>query len=227
MIRYLTFDLDGTLWDSNPALLRAERAVHAWVARRWPRAAALPMQALVQRRRDLAARRPDIVHDVTRLRHTSLAELARDHGYDPAAADEAMDLFLHERSRVELYDDTLAALADLASRYRLVAVTNGNADVARIGVAEYFDFVVTPAAVGAAKPDPKVFEYVLRRSGAPSSAMVHVGDEPVNDMQCARDAGVAGVWVNRTGVAWPDMPAPHAQIASLAELPGVLARLTG
>lgn len=222
----VTLDLDGTVWDSGPALARAEHAVYRWLAAHYPRIAErYALQELIEHRRALAARRPDLRHDFTRLRRAALAALAEEAGYDASLAEAAMTLFVAERSRVALYEDAVPALARLSRRYRLVALTNGNADVRRTGLAHLFDLVLSPAVTGVAKPDPAVFRHVFERFEVAGEAVVHVGDEPETDVECARRAGITAVWVNRAAAPWPQCAPPAAEIRSLAELEGALHRL--
>ncbi len=225
-IALVTLDLDGTLWDSVPALDRAERAVYEWLAAELPAITARrDPAAIVAHRRALMEARADLRHDFTRLRRVALSQLAVEAGYAPDAAEPAIEVFVAERSRVDIYPDTLPALERLAARYRIVALTNGNADVERAGVGRYVEFTVSPAVSGRAKPDPAVFDPIVKRTGVPLAHMAHVGDEPLRDHAAAHAAGVRSVWINRAGAHWPDLAPPHAEIATLAELEAVLAAL--
>lgn len=224
-IRLITLDLDDTVWDSRQALVAAEHAVYAVLAEQCPRiTAALEPEDMVAHRRDIMERRPELAHDFTRLRIAALEALALEHGYGPAVVEAAMAAFFQHRNTVVVYPDSEAVLAMLSQRFELVAVTNGNADVAAIGLGHYFSYAVSPAESGAAKPDPGMFRYVLERSGVAPGQVLHVGDEPHTDILGAWRAGIAGVWVNRYGRQWPTLDArPHAEITSLEALPGVLA----
>lgn len=227
MIELISFDLDDTLWDARPVLARAEAVQYEWIARHLPRvAAAHPVEELLAMRRRLAHERPELAHDFTRLRHAALELLCTGYGYDPALAATGIEVFLDARSRVELFAEVDAALRSLARDYRLVSLTNGNTDLARAGVAHYFEFALSPAETGTSKPDPRMFEAVLERAGIPASAMLHVGDEPWYDIEGAHRANVRSVWVNRQARAWPEgQRAAHAEISGLHELEDVLRRI--
>jgi putative hydrolase of the HAD superfamily len=71
--------------------------------------------------------------------------------------------------------------------------------------------------VGAAKPEPAVFEAALRGAGWPADRALHVGDSLAKDVAGAARAGIAAVLLDRHG-AHPDEP---RRIESLAELPGL------
>lgn len=227
MIELLSFDLDDTLWDAGPVLARAEAVQYAWLETHLPRITAdHPVEALQAGRRLLAREQPALAHDFTRLRQVALGELCAHYGYDPALAIAGVEVFLEARSTVTLYDEVDAVLRALARRYRLVSLTNGNTDLARAGIAHYFEFALSPADTGTSKPDPRMFEAVLARAGLGPAAMVHIGDEPWYDIEGAHRAQVRAVWVNRVARRWPDgQRRAHAEIASLTELDAVLQRM--
>jgi len=227
LIKAILFDLDDTLWDAAPALMRAEAAQYAWIETHAPRVAArYPNEELRNLRRDLAERRPDIAHDFTRLRIEALAERLVECGYPAALAEDCIAHFVTVRSQVTLYDDVLPALDRLANDYALVALTNGNADLRVSGLEGHFRACVSPAEVGARKPDPAMFHAALAHVGAAPAEAVHVGDQPLYDVEGARRVGLRTVWVNRTCSAWPAEYAPaHAEIATLGELEHALGAL--
>jgi len=224
MIEVVMLDLDDTLWDARPALLRAEEAQYAWIARHAPRVTARygndELRAL---RLELARRRTDLAHDFTALRIAALAERLGEFDYDPALAARGVAEFVRVRSTVTLYPEAAATLAELAARYRLVALTNGNTDLEVAGISHYFTVCVTPAEAGVQKPDPRMFEYALGAVGAPAARAVHVGDQPLYDIEGARRAGLRAIWLNRAQAAWPaDYARPAAEIARLDALPAAL-----
>lgn len=227
MFDLIIFELDDTLWEALPALLAAETVQYEWIERHAPRvAAAHDNEDLRRLRMDLARRRPDVAHDFTRLRELALAERLAAHGYDPALAVPGVAEFVRARSAVTLYEDAREVLADLARDHVLAAATNGNTDLEVAGVSTYFDFCISPAEAGVQKPDPRMFEAVLARAGVAPHRAVHVGDQPLQDIEGARRAAVPAVWLNRTGRAWPaEYPQPKMEIASLRELRAALAAL--
>jgi putative hydrolase of the HAD superfamily len=122
-----------------------------------------------------------------------------------------------------LYDDVAPALADLqAAGLRLAVVSNWDVSLVpvleRLGVAGDFEAVLHSAGVGASKPDPKLFEAALEQLALPADAVLHVGDDPVNDLEGAARAGVRAVLIDRRG-RHPNADA----ISSLSELAPLLA----
>jgi HAD superfamily hydrolase (TIGR01509 family) len=81
-----------------------------------------------------------------------------------------------------------------AAGLRLVVVSNSDgtveAKLARAGIARHFDAIVDSHLVGAEKPDVRIFEHALARSGAARERTLHVGDLYHVDVAGARAAGL-------------------------------------
>lgn len=230
MIRLITIDLDDTLWACEPVILRAEQAVFDWLAAHFPRITnRYTVTQMRERRMAMRGEDPRLHYDFSALRRASIAWHAREAGYrEEDVVEAALEVFLQARNQVQLYEDVRPALSALRRRYILGALTNGNADVERIGLSDLFHFSLCPAAVGAAKPDRAMFVAACEYTDVPMSAAVHVGDSPEQDMDGARAAGMRCVWMNRAGLAWThSSAAPDAEIGALHELGPVLARWHG
>ena len=224
MIKAITFDLDDTLWDVWPVVERAERLLHDWLGSRYPR---IPERFTPLELRDLsaeiAAARPEIAHDRTRLRKDALQLAAARAGYREFDVEAAFAVFYVARNAVELFEEVRPALERLARRYTLASLSNGNADVRLIGLDDMFSFSLNAIEAGAAKPEPPMFELACRRLGARPEQIVHVGDDPEHDVRGAANAGFRTVWLNRSGRNWPGGRRADAEIGDLAELEAVLA----
>src|SRR4029079_11100179 len=68
----------------------------------------------------------------------------------------------------------------------------------RVGLARGFEAVVTAAAVGAAKPDPRPFAVALECLGVEASQCLHVGDDASTDVAGAEAAGMSALLVDRS-----------------------------
>ena len=218
-ISCITFDLDDTLWESGSVLANAEAKLYDWLVRTCPEIAnAHSHDALVAHRRAHYASIPEIRHDLTRARLLWLESLLREWGYAAELAQVGFRVFREHRNAVTLFDGVTHVLGKLGERYAIGAITNGNADVHRIGIGHHFDFVVTPAEAGAAKPDSTIFEFALSAAGAPPADMVHVGDDPVRDVAGAAAIGLRTVWMNPAGSPWLGEGRPDAEIRRLDSL---------
>ena len=222
--RAISFDLDDTLWTCEDVIARAEAAVYDWLEMHYPRITAeFDLDAMRRIRLETAQARPALQADLTALRHETLAWHARRAGYDPALAETAVEVFLAERHRVELFDDVRPAIESLRGRFRLVALTNGNADVHRVGIGDWFDVALSAADVGTPKPDPAMFRRACESLSIRPGDLLHVGDDPLRDIHAAHRFGARTFWINRFAGEWPgDLRRAHHESSTLAELPRLL-----
>jgi putative hydrolase of the HAD superfamily len=142
---------------------------------------------------------------------------------EPASVREAM----LDAIRFSAYPDAAPALSALRERdMRLVVASNWDCSLpevlAQAGLAGLVDGVVSSAVVGAAKPEPALFEAALELAGSAPDRALHVGDSPSKDLAGAARAGIRAVFVDRAGAGAEAAPAAVATIASLAELPGLI-----
>ena len=223
-IKAITLDLDDTLWPIWPTIRRAEQALASWLAHRAPGAAALiadPQERLAVRDH-VEKTRPELTHDLSALRRESIRTALHRSQEDTTLAEPAFEVFFAERMRVELFDDVLPALVALAARFPIVAVSNGNADVGRVGIGHFFVDSVSASEYGVAKPDPRIFHEAAGKAGVASADVLHVGDDAALDVLGALGAGMQTVWVNRAQYVWSHAEKPHHTIQSLAELVRIL-----
>lgn len=208
-LRLITIDLDDTVWPCAPVIREAEAAHYAWLAAQAPRlTAAHDAESLRSHRRELMRQRPEIAHDVTALRRTALQQLLIAHQYPAELADGALEVFRRARNRVEPYADVMPALQRLRRHYKLVSITNGNAEVHETALRDRFDHCLTAAEAGAAKPAPALFEQAMAWADAAPSESLHIGDDPYLDVEAARALGIEAVWINRDARPWPAELAP-------------------
>jgi len=221
-IRAITIDLDDTLWPIWPTIARAEAVLLQWLTEHAPATAAVfsSPESLRAIRNQMVALRPDLAHDLSALRRESIRLALTQAGDDAALAEPAFDLFFAERQRVELFGDAHDTLAFLSARYPVVAVSNGNADVHRVGIGHYFKGSLSASVLGIAKPDARIFHAAASALQVQPHEVLHVGDDATLDARGAMDAGMQAVWLNTAAHAWPHegLPPPHATVASLAQL---------
>jgi putative hydrolase of the HAD superfamily len=225
-IRAITLDLDDTLWEIGPVIMRAESELWRWLCDKYPK---IPQrvspQSLIELRVAIASEFPDRAHDFRFLRRQTLARVAVDSGYTDELVDAAFEVFDMARNTIDFYPDVLPALESLAGRYRLIAVTNGNANLGKIGIRHLFYDVVTAVDAGAAKPAEPIFLEAVRRAGVRKDAILHVGDHPENDVHGARSAGLRSAWMNRNNAEWPaHLPRPETVLSSMADLHDLLSK---
>jgi HAD superfamily hydrolase (TIGR01549 family) len=219
-LRTLSLDLDNTLWDVDPVIEAAERRLKDWLAAECPRAVAhYQPERVLGLRREIAALHPERDHDLTFLRKAVLEQVLVGAGYPGDLAEAAFAVFFAARNEVTLFADVLPALERLSQHFELVALTDGNADLAAIGLDAFFSHYINAAGVGRAKPHAAMFTAVAAATGHDPTEIVHVGDHPEKDVAGARRCGLRAVWVNRQNHPWPlDHAAPDAEVTDLAVL---------
>lgn len=125
------------------------------------------------------------------------------------------------------WPDTVAALRQLRTRFRLAILSNVDDDLfalTRPQLEVDFDEVITAQQAQAYKPSLKLFELALSRIHAPAHRVLHVGQSIYHDVIPAQALGLATVWVNRpsarpgVGAVKAADASPDLTVTSLAEL---------
>ena len=133
--------------------------------------------------------------------------------------------------------DALSTLQILRGEgYRLGLISNAGDDedvqtlIDNAGIRQFFEIIVTSAAQGIRKPNPRIFQLVLDFWELPPDRIVMVGDTLGADVLGARNAGIYSIWITRrantpANLAHQDTIIPDATIATLAELPALLQKI--
>jgi len=224
-IKGITLDLDDTLWPIWPTIERAEKVLHDWLVQHAPMAAALfsSPAALREIREHVATTRPELRSDLSAVRRESIRLALYRAGENPLLAEPAFEAFFAERQRVTLFDDALPALEFLSARYPLVSLSNGNADLVRVGLASYFRAAISAREFGVGKPDARIFHAAAGAVDLTPHDVLHIGDDATLDALGALNAGMQTVWLNRGDALWPHDLQPEVTVTSLTELCELLA----
>jgi putative hydrolase of the HAD superfamily len=219
-IQAITLDLDDTLWPIWPTIEQAELRLQEWLLARAPGTATLFASAHQRHalRTEAEAAWPTQHHDLSYMRREMIRLGLLQSGEDTALAEPAFEVFFAARQVVTLFDDALPALAQLSARWPLLALSNGNADVQRIGIGHFFCGSVSARDVGVGKPDARIFLAAAERLQLAPQHILHVGDDESLDVVGALHAGMQTAWVNRSGKLWSLDRQPHASVADMAEL---------
>jgi len=219
-IQAITLDLDDTLWDIHPVIDDAERKLWDWLGAHYPNILdCFDREMVINLRKDVNQRYPNKSHDYRFIRRLVLKKLFSSSGYEEKFAEDAFHFFDMHRNKVKLYDGVLRTLDTLAERVKVIAVTNGNANLEMIGIDHLFHDAVYAADAGYPKPDIRIFDEAIRRSGVGTESILHVGDHPENDIVGAANAGLKTVWMNPKLQEWPDyLNKPDITISRISEL---------
>lgn len=222
-VKALSFDLDDTLYANTAVIAKAEVAMQQQLAQLLPASFHNNTVYWFEQRKILATEDKEVRHDVSRWRLLALQRGLTAQGMNPAQATEiaelAMSAFLQARTDIQLTPEVRPLLEQLAARFPLVAITNGNADIKKMGIADLFQFALRAGPDGRMKPYPDMFLTAAERLALPPPHILHIGDHVKSDVLGALSAGCQAAWLNLT----PDTPAklktlPHVELHQLEDL---------
>jgi 2-haloacid dehalogenase len=225
----LTFDCYGTLIDWESGIWSALQPLIAANGTDVPRSVALAVFARLESQQE--AETPGLLYPkvLTRVHRGLAAE------FDLTTTDDLDRAFGSSVPEWPAFSDSADALAYLGERYRLVILSNIDrrsfaASNRRLGVT--FDAVYTAEDIGAYKPDPENFDYLLRHLeedfGIGPESILHVAQSLFHDHAPAKAAGLATAWIDRQRLSQggdsgatmrvEEQPAPDHVFLTLAEL---------
>ena len=205
-IKLITFDLDDTFWDIGPVIINAELSTRKWLEKKVGAVEWGDMESFLALRKDLAEKDQSFYWDLGKLRReifrVKLAPITSNEKELNSLVDESFKYFLDKRHEIIFYDGVINALKDLSTRYQLGVLTNGNADINRLNIGEYFKFSVSSMDVKSNKPDRSHFQKALDLSGFSADEVIHIGDHQINDVVGALNLGMKAIWFNKNGATW-------------------------
>src|ERR1035441_4284205 len=107
-----------------------------------------------------------------------------------------------DRMRLVLLPGVKETLPILYTKYKLAVLSNTSRSKAanvtealeKLSVRRYFSEIVTSIDVGAEKPNPRIFEAVLRRLGVKPDQALMIGNDLVQDIEGAKAIGLRTGW---------------------------------
>ena len=206
-IKLITFDLDDTFWDIKSTIINAEINSRKWIEARIKKKIEWgTFDDFLEIRNELIKKNPSLDYDLGLLRKKMIAYHTQKYFKNEKDLDEfieeAYSFFLEERHKVEFFNDVITVLEKLSLNYKLGVLTNGNADIKKLGIDHMFDFSVSSMDVKSNKPDQGHFIRAKELSQINFHNTLHVGDHPVNDVYGARELGINVMWFNLNNSVW-------------------------
>ncbi|WP_199610271.1 HAD-IA family hydrolase [Flocculibacter collagenilyticus] len=229
-IKAISFDLDDTLYHNAPVIARAEQAQQRYLIAHAPKVKYVEHGYWREIRHQLIHEQPYLGHDISQLRKevikTGLMQLGYDARFAKQLAAHAFTVFLAQRNNITIPEFIKALLSTLQQHYKLIAITNGNADINQFGLADYFEFSVsagsTPlndaSTVFKMKPHASMFEFALAQLAIQPSELLHVGDSHNSDVLGALRAGCQTAWLDHEQSLSARLALPHIYIDDITEL---------
>ena len=220
----LTFDCYGTLINWEAGLLPALHAILIAHSKKVDDATLLELYGDFEQQAEKPPFQPsrEVLGSVVR-------QFGAELGFSPTA-DEIQSL-ADSLPTWRPWPDTVAALHQLKTRFRLAILSNIDDDLferTRPQLEVAFDEVVTAQQAKAYKPSLRLFELALTRINAPAHRVLHVGQSIYHDVIPAQALGLATAWVNRAS-ARPGIGAvksarakPDITVSTLQELATII-----
>ena len=225
-ISAISFDGDMTLWDFQKVMRHSLEQALVELRRLVPsqRAENLSVEEMIAIRNTVEEEVKGRIWNHEEIRLLAFERTLNSVGcHDRDLAAHLNEIYLkHRFEDMELYPDVVPALDQLAPRFKLGLLSNGNSYPERCGLEGRFAFVVFSQDVRIQKPDRRIFEITAQKAGCPLDQMLHVGDSLKNDVAGAYEAGAQTVWLNREGLTNETETRADHEINTLAKLPGIL-----
>ncbi len=226
-IKLITFDLDDTFWDIKRTIVNAEINSRKWIEDRIERKIEWgTIDDFLKIRNELIKDNPALNYDLGLLRKKIISYHTQKYFRNQKDLDEFIEeafmFFLEERHKVKFFDDVITVLEKLSSKYKLGVLTNGNADIKKLGIDHMFEFSLSSMDVKSNKPDQGHFVKAKELSQISFQNTLHVGDHPVNDVYGARKLGINVMWFNLNNLVWDIDGNPPIQFKKWSEFINLL-----
>jgi HAD superfamily hydrolase (TIGR01549 family) len=153
------------------------------------------------------------------------------HPYRAVMEKLGSDIFMPWKKELEKpYPETARTLEKLCGKYRLGIIANQSRGtrlhLAKFGLEQFFNVVISSEEVGLEKPDPQIFKLALTQANCPPKRAVMIGDRLDNDIYPAKKLGMKTVWVKQGWGGLANLPTsdytPDFEVDNLGEIPELL-----
>ena len=193
-IKVVTFDLDDTLWPLRETILAAHKSANDFLASQVP-----SVKEILSTNKErevwgqLIEKDPTMRHRLSELRFNVFKNILQSLGQTEQQAEklssEALQIFMNGRHQLTLFDAVEEVLARLKEKYTLGVLTNGNADIKRLGIDHYFNFSFSAEELNDSKPSATHFKKAMEHTSEKAASICHIGDHTECDVEGALNAG--------------------------------------
>lgn len=196
----ISFDLDDTLYDNHPIIIKAEADFLVYLRTTYQQLAELDARKWGLYRDLLVKENPALQHDVSLWRKEVIQRIMVVYGIAMVNAikyaDSALQVFLQLRSDFTVPEKSIKLLQQLALHYPVIALTNGNVNVEQIGLHDKFKFVIKAGNGLRSKPHLDMFQQAASKLDIKVEDILHVGDHLISDVYGAQNNKAQAVWFN-------------------------------
>lgn len=227
MIKVITFDLDDTLWSIDPVIASANKKLYEWYQVNAPRyTEQFDHNHYKELQKQTHTEFPERSYSVTAVRKTMIELGLSQAGYHGKELENmceaAFEVFLTARNEVSFFRHAIPVIETLHPQFQLGAISNGNADIYRVGLDRFFDFAFHADHIGIGKPDSKIFQAMLEHTGCQPEQVLHIGDNLDHDVHGANQAGLHSLWVNLNNQRNEENIVADIEVSCLSDIPGAV-----
>lgn len=102
-----------------------------------------------------------------------------------------------------IFDDVYDILEKLRNKgYKMGVISNGDLGqqidkLLRTGILKFFEIVTTSSEYDCSKPDPRLYESIIKRFNINKDEMIMIGDQVEKDVLPCLSIGIDAIWLNR------------------------------
>ena len=204
--KVMSFDLDNTLYDNVPVLEKAEQALFLFLQEKLTPQRIPPLSWWIDLSIHLLNQHNSLEHDITALRKLTLYEgigqIAKTLTQDEikTLVNDGMSVFMDWRNKIVIGSEVNHVLMMLKKKYRLVIITNGNAQP-QLFMPNYsalFDMTFFAGQHGKKKPHVDLFSQCCEYCNIQPNELIHVGDMLEDDVYGAKKYGADAIWLRHS-----------------------------
>ncbi|MCF8228193.1 MAG: YjjG family noncanonical pyrimidine nucleotidase [Bacteroidales bacterium] len=207
--KHIFFDLDRTLWDFDKSAFQTfEEIFDDYQLKEKGIDSFAEFVSQYRKNNDMLwryYRRGEIKKEILSLQRWEIT--LHDFNIDDIELATRISIHYIERSplKVNLFPYTHEILSYLKDHYYLHVITNGFVEVQQTKLTagdlrKYFTQIITSEEAGAKKPEKRIFEYALDKTGANLSESLMIGDDIDVDIQGAKNIEMDQLLVNHAGI---------------------------
>lgn len=217
----ISFDLDDTLYHNAPVMIATDEKMQQYFAKLLPDGQ-YGYQYWFRFRQQALLENSELIHDVGELRQVSyrlgLMALGFTKEQAEVMAQQALNYFVEQRSNFSVPGVVHDLLSKLASKWPLIAISNGNVDTKAINLAQYFSHIHHAGQGNKQKPAADMFAKTCQQLSIMPIELLHVGDCGVNDIIGAAQFGCQTAWVSTYDVGQPIKQLATVELRHITEL---------
>ncbi len=190
-IKVISFDLDDTLWDNSGVIEKCLAELYQFLCQREPVIKKhFTVDSMERITEQLVELNQPVYENMTVLRKAVIKQMLQEVNGDLSLVNPAFAVFYHWRNQIQIPETTHKVLEHLTQKYTLVATSNGNSNLNKVGLSHYFDQHLIAGIHGRAKPSAEMLNKLLQYYQIDGKQLAHIGDSALTDVMSAKAAGV-------------------------------------